>query len=101
MLGGIVGTAVRAFGLGLTLGGMLIAAAPRISVGVAIAYLGIAVFITALIWPIVEYGFSFLSRIAATYVHDTLEARRIERQHGKEAKDRYLSIDKEGQHEAI
>lgn len=60
MFGGLSGTAVRAFGIGLTLGGMLIAAAPGVVVGVAIAYVGIAIFLSALVWPPFEAGINAL-----------------------------------------
>ena len=54
MFGGVFGTVLRSFGAGLTLGGMLVAAAPGVGFGVAVAYIGFSVFVAALIWPVVE-----------------------------------------------
>ena len=99
MLGGTAGTAGRALGLGFILGGMLIAASPQIAVGVAITYLGVAIFVAGLIQPVFENSLAYLGRIVTNYVGDVWQARKIERAHGKASKERYLSIGKESQNE--
>lgn len=77
MFGGIFGTVLRSLGVGLTLGGIVVAAAPRASVGIAITFIGISIFLAALIWPVVERAVLLIFELVSGLFPDFMATKRL------------------------